>query len=140
MARSSNINEAKKRFPKNQNFNITDFLMVCPYDIDELRTPDRTQDLREWRQIGMSWKAIQDGGLMGASRMFKRDHATVLHSLKLVVDALDGYHDDLAEKIYKVCEKVTPTNLRIDSEDMNEIASAMLIERNLIEKFSKLAQ
>jgi hypothetical protein len=114
--------------------------MVCPYDIDALRQPNRNQDIKEWRQVGMVWKALEGGCVVESGRFFKKDHATVLHSIGVLMVALDGYHDSLAEKVYKVCETIQTFNLKHDTTDMNEIASAVLIERNLIEKFRKLAE
>jgi hypothetical protein len=105
-----------------------------------LKRRNKRKNVMEWRQVGMIWKALECGNAVEAGGYFGKNHATVFHSLKLAHLAFDGYHESLAEKIYEVCESLQGFNLRTDSADMNEIASAVLIERNLIEKFRKLAE
>jgi len=132
---SQRIKELRKKL-NGYEADINEFLYVCPVDLDVLKEQNRLRELKEWRQIGMVWYALQTNSLSESARYFDRNHSTVLHSFSAVIDAIDGYCPDVLKKVREIMH-FTESNIQVET---NEIASAVLIERNLIEKFRKLAE
>lgn len=124
----------RRRFPKNGNYSITEFLMVCPFSLDELMKPNRKKEIKEWRQVGMVWKYLECENLSMAGRFFQRDHATVIHSIKLSIDAMDGYHSDLKEKIMMVADNVYFSMVNPKFDDMNEVQMLVSLDQLIKDK------
>lgn len=113
----------KKTFPKNTRFNFEDFLIACPFSIEYLRQKNRKTEVMQWRQIGMCWYAIEFNHVSDAGRFFNKDHSTVCHSMRQLLDR--KYNPLLQEKIDKVLQYM---ELEIaDSNDMNEKEKNSLI-------------
>ncbi len=89
--------------------NTETFWKTCPYTIDELNAKNRSRKLAVWRQIGMVWYRLSGKSLKGAGKVFDRNHATVLHSIKIVSNAFDGYYPEMLDKI-KILIDIDKTN------------------------------
>ena len=127
-------NLVKKTFPKNTRFKFEDFLIACPFSIEYLREPNRKMEVMQWRQIGMTWYAIEFNHVSEAGRFFHKDHSTVCHAMRQLLDR--KYNPLLQEKIDKVLQYM---ELEIaDSDDINEreLNSLMYLEKIMRIKLS----
>ena len=83
----------------NLNFlSFDNFVMRCPYSVEELIEKNRIQDVKEWRQIGITIKALEYNNWTVSGEHFERNHATAIHSAKVILNALEGYNKDLRDK------------------------------------------
>ena len=108
------LKDTKKTFPKNTRFMFEDFLISCPFSIEYLRAKNRKQEVMQWRQIGMSWYALEYGSLSKAGEFFNYNHSTVIHSMKCVQDR--KWNPTLNEKVEKIIDL-----MQLDIENSNEI-------------------
>ena len=121
----------KQRFPNWVNFNILDFIDVCPYSMDELKTKSRYRDIMQWRQVGMVWRALETGSISDGGHYFGHDHATCIHAIRCTNSALDGYNPHLMDKLDELTETIR-FSFRAKSE-MMEVASLEMMERRILE-------
>jgi hypothetical protein len=78
------------------------FENACPYTIDQLREGGRKRNMVYWRQVGQWWYFLECGVKSHAGRFFDRDHATVIHSIRAVNEAIEGYNPELLRMIEDV--------------------------------------
>lgn len=79
---------------QSNKYNISDFWEVCPYGPIELHDAGRVTHAKIWRQVGMTWATLSGENYDVSGAMFGRDHATCLHGVKCVADAIEmGYTD-----------------------------------------------
>ena len=105
--------------------------------MDYLRNQNRKQEVREWRQIGMAWYAMESNSLTKTGMVFKRDHATVLHSLKRIQDR--KFDRSMDEKVNQILECM---QLDVESpveSGLKEVNSLVYLE-NLIKKKLQLVE
>lgn len=124
------ISEVSAYFKKTSFSNFNDFLIICPFTLDDLRKKDRKQEIMQWRQIGMTCKAIETGCLSEAARFFNKDHATVIHSAKCVKEAMQGYHPTLKRKLDLVVETIS-VKVKENDKPMTEVIGLMMMERRI---------
>lgn len=134
------IEKTIKTFQKGTLFTIDDFNTVCPFTIEELRKPDRSRNIMLWRQIGMVWYAINLNHLANAGNVFNKDHATVIHSLKMVQLANNGYHPELKEKLDKVLDAKNNHLIVTNDINTNQITALRNLERLMNKKLKKYGQ
>jgi hypothetical protein len=82
--------------------NFDAFLLRCPYTFDELVEKNRLRDVKEWRQVGIVVKSLELNSWSIAGVYFDRNHATAIHSANVILNALEGYNDELKEKFLSV--------------------------------------
>jgi hypothetical protein len=75
-------------FLKLDRYAMTDFWAVCPFEPDDFSEDVRPADLRSWRQVGMVWGRLSGLTTQKAGKAFYKDHATVIHAEKIVLDTL----------------------------------------------------
>ena len=122
-------NKAHKYFNKSFVFNSNAVLDASGMSVEDITKRDRTRDIKDWRQIfayflwveGLTFNAI--GGII------HRDHATIMWGNKKVVDALEGYNDQLLEKINMVQSGMPQVDKNIDFSS-KEIISLCHLEQN----------
>jgi hypothetical protein len=90
---------------------VETFWMVCPYSINELNSKNKKKEFAIWRQIGMAWYRLAGKSLESAGKSFERNHATVIHAVNVVNNALDGFYPEMMSKLKLVIE-ADKTNLR----------------------------
>ena len=61
---------------------------------------------------------------------YSKDHATVLHSIRKVNDALDGYNDDVLDLIKSIRSRNTVTHQEPDFS-LNEMIALINLERRI---------
>jgi len=127
------IQQCKEQFKDVVSFNMQDFYDACPYSMDELRRKNRKQDIKEWRQIGVSWLAMKSFHLSESGYSFNQSHGTVIHSLQSVMDSKRSprYNPSLYEKIKQVLEGSVSEVPRNEDMNINEMICMVLNENRL---------
>jgi hypothetical protein len=74
------------------------FLRVCPYTFEDLIIKNRSQDIKDWRQVGITIKSLECKNWTISALAFNRDHATAIHSAKVILNALEGFNPELKDK------------------------------------------
>jgi hypothetical protein len=121
------IRNTKKTFGKNKRFLFEDFLIACPFSIEYLRQKNRKQEVMQWRQIGMSWYAMEFNSLTEAGSFFRHNHSTVVHSLKCVQDR--KWNPSLDEKVNKIVDLIEQDIEYNEEIGMREVNSLMHLEK-----------
>ena len=121
------IRNTKKTFNKNTRFMFEDFLISCPFSIEYLRQKNRKQEVMQWRQIGMTWYAIEYNSLTQAGEFFNHDHSTVVHALKCVQDR--KWNPSLSDKVNKILELMENEIINAESIGEKEVNSLIYLEK-----------
>ena len=124
-------------FEKKTRFYFEDYLITCPFSMDYLRNQNRKREVREWRQIGMAWYAMESNSLTKTGKIFNRDHATVLHALKRIQDR--KFEKSMEEKVNQILECIQIDNKTPISSGLKEVNSLVYLE-NLIRKKLQLVE
>jgi transposase-like protein len=74
------------------------FLRVCPYTFEDLIIKNRSQDVKDWRQVGITIKSLESKNWTISAVAFNRDHSTAIHSAKVILNALEGFNAPLKDK------------------------------------------
>lgn len=117
-----------------------EFFLVCPYTLDEMRIPNRSREIMQWRQLGMAWASLCGKSIVEAGQLFNKDHATVVYSQQMIVYALDGFHPMLRSKLQDVIECVEISQSQTNDVNTNYIISSRQIEKLLIKKYERINQ
>jgi chromosomal replication initiation ATPase DnaA len=116
-----------------QRYEMSDFYAVCPFTIEQLCKPNRKNEIKEWRQIGMVWGRLSGLTTTKTGKMFSKDHSTVIHSTKFILDCIEGYgYESILEKIKEVTTGVKTVRQHEDM-NVNEAVCAVLINNRLME-------
>lgn len=134
------LNYILSKLPKRNFYTMHEFFLVCPYSHEELKIADRSRDKMQWRQLGMAWATLTGLSLTEAGNMFNKDHATVIYSQQMLIDALDGFHPLLMQKFSDVLDCIEINNTNASDFNTAFIISARNIERMLRTKLKKLNQ
>jgi hypothetical protein len=127
----------KSKLPKRNFYTMHEFFLVCPYTLDEMKIPNRSRDIMQWRQLGMTWACLCGSSTVEAGKMFCKDHATVVYSQEMVVYALDGFHPMIREKLQDVIDCVEIAQHASNDPNTNVIIASRQIEKLLRIKYSK---
>lgn len=130
----------KSKLPNRKFYTMHEFFLVCPYSIDELRIPNRSRDIMQWRQLGMAWACLSGKSTVEAGSLFNKDHATAIYSQEMIVLALDGFHPLLREKLQDVIDCVEIAQHASNDQNTNVIISSRQIEKLLIKKYNRINQ
>lgn len=131
MVRKETVVSDVKAFFKEENYkSFNDFISICPYSVEELKSKDRYQDLMQWRQIGMVCKAIDLNNLSAAGRYFGKDHVTVIHAARCIKYAIDGFHPVLRKKV-NILLNSDSVKLKENDLPSTEVIGLMLQERRI---------
>jgi len=128
------IKNTKKTFGKNKRFLFEDFLIACPFSIEYLRQKNRKQEVMQWRQIGMSWYAMEYNSLTEAGSFFRHNHSTVVHSLKCVQDR--KWNPSLDEKVNKIVDLIEKDIEYSNEIGIREVNSLMHLEKLIKKKLA----
>lgn len=134
------IQNTIKTFPKGTLFTMQDFYSVCPYTLEELKIQNRHREIMQWRQLGMVIYAIVNSHVSNAGKHFERDHATVIHAMKMVQLANNGYHPEFKEKITQVLEARYSDLIKTDDINVNEVTALIKLQRLINKKLERLAE
>ena len=123
-----------------ERYTMEDFWAACPHSPDEILSGTRKAEIRSWRQVGMVWGRLcgMSSAAAGAA-MGGKDHATVLHSEKLVITTLQGekYGDPLVrEALHAIEIHVSMYIMATDDVNVNDAACAVLLDRLMGEKLA----
>ncbi len=130
------ITDTKNSFPKNTRFVFEDFLIACPFSLEYLRQVSRKREVMQWRQLGMVWLAIENMHLSKAGKFFDKDHSTVIHALKVVREANNGFDYVLKEKIDKIMNCIDLSVPYSNDSSENEKNSLIYLERLIKKKLA----
>lgn len=111
-----------------ERYDMNDFYAVCPFTHDELKGSSRLAPIVRWRQVGLTWGRLCGMTMYEIGKEFNRDHSTVVHSEKMVVNSFEKYGDKWMEDIiYQVVHQS-----RAYDANVNEAVSAVLINNRLM--------
>ena len=136
----STLKYIKSKLPIRKFYTMHEFFMVCPYTQDELKIPNRSREIMQWRQLGMCWASLTGLSIVEAGKMFNKDHATVVYSQKMVEYAVDGFHPLLREKLQEVLDCVEIAQHQSGDVNTNLIISSRQIEKLLKKKYERLTK
>lgn len=74
---------------------IINYLKFIPFTLEQLRSKSRKRKLVYHRFTAMYLLRKKDYSLMPISRFFNRHHSDVIHALKRVNNAIEGYDNEL---------------------------------------------
>ena len=134
------LNYILSKLPQRNFYTMHEFFLVCPYSHEELKIADRSRDKMQWRQLGMAWATLTGLSLTESGNMFNKDHATVIYSQQMLIDALDGFHPLLMQKFSDVLDCIEINNTNASDFNTAFVISARNIERMLRTKLKKLNQ
>ncbi len=134
------LNYILSKLPKRNFYTMHEFFLVCPYSHEELKIANRSRDRMQWRQLGMAWATLTGLSLTESGKLFNKDHATVIYSQQMLIDALDGFHPLLMQKFSDVLDCIEINNTNASDFNTAFIISARNIERMLRTKLKKLNQ
>lgn len=82
-------------------YDITDFWSVCPISPSEVCSESRQRLIVSARHVAATWMVLSGDNAQRAAALIERDHATVLHSMKRVMEALEHprQHPEIMEII-----------------------------------------
>lgn len=137
--RTPYIDQLKKILPSNRDFEMSDLFLCCPYTLDELKQKNRRQDIREWRQVALAWGALNTNSISSSGYYFSMNHATVIHSIKRVINAIMGYDPNLNRKLNMVLKRETNT-IRVSDSVMTEVVALLEMEKDFFNRYPNLIQ
>jgi len=95
-----------------KNYDINKFWQLCPYTYEQITKRTRTREIMFHRQCGMVFYYMNGYTLTAAGKIFKKDHATVLHAIRNIISCLDVPNDELQvlwnEYTYYLTDYVDP--------------------------------
>lgn len=117
-------------------FEMSDFYYSCPYDFDDPANKTRLREVVLWRNVGMVWAWLAGNTIANSGKLFKRDHSTVIHAIKQIVVAYDGYgHTEMIQNIESIKEKCRENCGVPDDVWTNYLISQVRLENNYAKKF-----
>ena len=95
------------------NFSIEDLAFISGYSLEEITGRCRVADLAEWRQIIHSYLRSQEFGLDQIGIIMNRDHATIVHSCKSVLNLMKMHDKQMVKKVHKMQNAICKPNIDI---------------------------
>lgn len=121
-------------------FTMRDFYAVCPYSSEQLRKGNRRVEIKSWRHAGMVWAMLEKMNLRKAGEEFGRTHATVLHSIDVVLNSLEGYaFDEVADAINEIAlfSAVSPL-IKVPKTDILDFIGKYYIDQVTAERLANI--
>lgn len=117
-------------------FVMSDFYYTCPYDFDDPANKTRLREVVMWRNVGMVWAWLAGNSLVNSGKLFKRDHSTVIHAIRQLVIACDGYgHTEMIHNVECIKEK-SRENCGVEFDVWTNYAICQVrLENNFAKKF-----
>lgn len=78
-------------FFEKDNFHLYDYFKACPYSLESLKQDNRKTDIKNWRFVGYSIAFLYGKNTKEISKLFYRDHASILHGILKVKEDLHFY-------------------------------------------------
>lgn len=132
------IKKFKPFFPENYDFPLVDFYSVCPYTFDELMNKTRLREIVQWRQILSLFLYAREKSSVLVGEIMGKDHATILYSLGVVMNALHGRDQMVKDKIDLILHVFELQYIPTDDICMNEILSLQLQQKEFNTKFATI--
>ena len=95
------------------NFSIEDLAFISGYSLEEITGRCRVADLAEWRQIIHSYLRSQEFGLDQIGIIMNRNHATIVHSCKSVLNLMKMHDKRMVKKVNKMQNAICKPNIDI---------------------------
>lgn len=132
--------QLRQLFPDQYAFNVGDIYNVCPFPLSTLIHGGSKREFVQWRQLIMFYNFMNGMTLQDAGEEVGRDHATVLHSIKLIEEAIGGFYAELKEKIDLVMSASEDGIVNSIDHSVNEMISLSFLESEFLKKFPNLAE
>lgn len=87
-----------------ERFSMRDFYAASLISADELKSKNRHTEYIIWRHLGVTWGVLCGSSLDAAASEFSRKHSTAIHSVKVVLNAVEGFG---MEEMRRAIERVT---------------------------------
>ena len=126
------------RLIKWNNFDMTDFYYVCPYDFNDPLMRTRKREVVLWRNVGMIWSWLSGNTSVDAGKEFNMDHSVVFHALKQLRAAYDGYgHVEMIDHIETIKDKSNLIYRKTNDVCTNYAICQVRLENNIAKKLVK---
>lgn len=79
-----------KRHIQARQYKMDDFWPACGQKPKDLMSKSRETELKDVRQVGMTWALLSGHSLPTAGRIFNRNHSTAIHSIRRVLTAMEN--------------------------------------------------
>ena len=135
----TNRDAIEEVFPEGYIFDLTQVFSVMPYTLEKVLSPTREKDILHYRQIITVYHFMSGLSLIETAQEVNRDHAKVLHSIRCVVFAMQGFDNRLKDKLDLVIQETEAGVMATRDTSMNELISLAYIESLLLKKFPNLA-
>ena len=135
----TNREAIEKLFPEGYIFDLTHVYSVMPYTLETVIGRTREKDILHYRQIITVYLFMNGLSLKEVGEEVEKDHATVLHSIRCVVFAMQGFDNRLKDKLDLVIQETEAGVMATRDTSMNELISLAYIESLLLKKFPNLA-
>jgi chromosomal replication initiation ATPase DnaA len=118
-----------KKEPRFKIVSVEQILRHIPYSLKQLESKGRQAPLVKCRDLAITVYYIEINNQTHAGKRFKKTHATVIHSLKKIAIALQGYDKTRRQFILEVFNK-------IDNEqpDKRNLSYLETLQKNYNEK------
>lgn len=75
------------------------FFNICPYTLHSLKSNQKQEPLIFYRHLGCLWIWLSGETLEQTGKYFNRNHSTVIHSIKSIMNEKDFHYKPFLEKI-----------------------------------------
>jgi hypothetical protein len=118
-------------------FEMSDFYFVCPFDFNDPKNKTRLREVVLWRNVGVLWAWLSGDGIVSAGKLFHRDHSTVIHAIKQVILAYEGFgHAEIIQHIESIKEQ-SKENILLNNDSCVGYAICQVRLENNIAKLLK---
>ena len=121
-------------FPTDYEYSMTDFYAACPYSREQLMTKTRLRDVTQWRQIMAFYLWANEKSMTKVGKILELDHASIIHYIKNVQNALHGMDMILLDKINKVLKTRIKQSNNVNDLNTKEVISLRILEQKIKEK------
>lgn len=124
-------------FPEGYSFPLDHVFKNCPFTMEQIIDGGRVVQMQNYRHVLTVYLYMNDNNTVELKEIVKRDHATILNSIKRFFEALNGFDNDLLNLI----NEVKSQNLSADRYDLDinerQIDGVLQMERLFLEKYTK---
>jgi hypothetical protein len=121
------------------SFEMVDFYNSCPFIFEGETLKTRRQEVVMWRNIGMVWGWLGGKSLQKAGEEFGRDHSTVIHAIKQIINAYEGFgYPEIIENIDTIKEKSKNFVYQTDDINVNYVRNLIRLDDLLGKKLKKI--
>jgi len=121
-----------------ERFSMRDFYAASPMTPEQLKSKDRHVEFLVWRHLGVTWGVLCGGSLAHAAGEFGRKHSTAIHSVKVVLNAVEGYGMEEMRMAIQLVTKIanqSPT-IKVPLEQIYNFCRDFYVDESICDRMS----